>query len=430
MNNPPITGNADLDSYLYNLHMYNINDTSTGYSSNTSTGEITDSAGNVVGYLYQFLNIKYADDTIGTNISNSPTNRLYYGVRNSTSSTESTNPADYTWYAVSGGFGTTKFLYYSVLGGRQIKFDVNTAPFDYHWLLDSGASINLDIVVPPLTITSTEIASDAITELKLAADAVTAAKLNVAAIDGITGNLVANSVGTTQITDDAIISSKITANAITAGKIAANAVTAVKIDASAVTTDKLAANAVTSAKVTTGELITLSAQIANGIITTAKIGDAQITNAKIGDTIQSSNFVSGSTGWQILKNGSAEFNDVVISRQLLYDSGTFTGLVNTTNNNTLSDKATFYIETNTASSAWAGTDTTFLALISLSNATVNANSGDVTSQPQNVQWGASALVVPITRWSGNARIFLKVSVYTRLVNYVSADWNWYLYKVT
>ena len=45
------------------------------------------------------------------------------------------------------------------------------------------------------------------------------------------------------------------------------------------------------------------------VIDTAAIGDGTITNAKIGSVIQSTNYSAGSAGWNINKNGSAEFND-------------------------------------------------------------------------------------------------------------------------
>jgi hypothetical protein len=225
---------------------------------------------------------------------------------------------------------------------------------------------------------------------------------------------------------------------ITSGYINAARINTASIANASISTAQIASATITAAQIASGYIDAArinTASIANATISTAQIASAtitaaQITTGTVGGDIASSGFSSGSSGWKIYQNGNAEFNGVVLSRQLLHDSGTFSGLVNTTNNNTLADKATFYIETNTASSAWSGTSTTFLALISLTNATVSANVTDVTNQPGNIQWGASALVVPITRWSGDARIFLKVSVYTRLVNYVSGDWNWYLYKVT
>jgi len=196
---PPYTGNAELDAFLYDIHLGGIegSGTGSGFVVDSVTGTIKDDQGNVVGYLYQFIHIKYADSNTGLNISNSPTNRSFYGVHNSTNGTEDTvNPSDFTWYEVPFGFSTTRFLYYQVLGGRQIKFTVETAPPDYRWLVDSGAAVNLDILVPTKTISSNELLDAAVTELKIANAAVTSAKTNIAAISAATGNLVANSVGT------------------------------------------------------------------------------------------------------------------------------------------------------------------------------------------------------------------------------------------
>lgn len=53
-------------------------------------------------------------------------------------------------------------------------------------------------------------------------------------------------------------------------------------------------------------------------ITDAFIQDGSITNAKIGNYIQSNNFVAGSTGWRIDKNGNAELHG-----KLYADSGNF-----------------------------------------------------------------------------------------------------------
>ena len=115
-------------------------------SSNVSNGQITSPTGVITGYLYKYLAVKYADSFDGTlNFSNSPTGRGYYGIRNSNSSTESTNPADYVWNQVTGGFGTTKFLYYLTTGGRQIQIQIATAVPNPGWILDSGSAIDLDI---------------------------------------------------------------------------------------------------------------------------------------------------------------------------------------------------------------------------------------------------------------------------------------------
>jgi len=116
-------------------------------SANQGTGQITDPNGNVIGYLYQYMDIKYAQSYDGSvGFSDSPTNATYFGLRNNNSSVESTNPADYIWYQAAGGFGTTKYLWYQTTGGRQIQFDVSTLAPDVGWVKDNGSAINLDVV--------------------------------------------------------------------------------------------------------------------------------------------------------------------------------------------------------------------------------------------------------------------------------------------
>jgi hypothetical protein len=91
--------------------------------------------------------IKYADSFDGSvNFSNVPTNRQYFGIRNNSDAAESSNPVDYIWTQATGGFGVTKFLWFICTGGRQIQFAVATAAPDAGWLIDPGASIDLDVV--------------------------------------------------------------------------------------------------------------------------------------------------------------------------------------------------------------------------------------------------------------------------------------------
>ena len=116
-------------------------------SADPNNGQISGPSGVVIAYLYQYIAVKYADSFDGTlNFSNSPTGRTYYGLRNTNSSVESTNPADYIWFLAAGGFGTTKFLFYQTNGGRQINFFVGTAAPNSTYLQESGSSIDLDVV--------------------------------------------------------------------------------------------------------------------------------------------------------------------------------------------------------------------------------------------------------------------------------------------
>jgi len=116
-------------------------------SADPNTGQVIGPTGQVSGYLYKYMAVKYADSFDGSvDFSNSPTNRLYFGLRNNNDPAESSNPADYIWYEAAGGFGVTKSLWYVSTGGRQIQFEVSVTAPDAGWLVDPGSSIDLDVV--------------------------------------------------------------------------------------------------------------------------------------------------------------------------------------------------------------------------------------------------------------------------------------------
>jgi len=126
---------------------YLLSNFSTGVTSDPKTGEVKGPTGNILSYLYKYMGIKYADSFDGSvNFSNLPTNRLYFGLRNNNDAAESSNYTDYIWNKVTGGFGTNKFLFYVSTGGRQIQFAVSQYAPDTGWLVDPGASIDLDVV--------------------------------------------------------------------------------------------------------------------------------------------------------------------------------------------------------------------------------------------------------------------------------------------
>nr|CAK6605316.1 central tail fiber J [Klebsiella phage vB_Kpn_K6PH25C3] len=62
----------------------------------------------------------------------------------------------------------------------------------------------------------------------------------------------------------------------------------------------------------------------------ALIQDGSITNAKIGNVIQSNNYIPGSKGWSIDKNGNAEFSGVTVRGHIEADSGSFHGTIDAT----------------------------------------------------------------------------------------------------
>jgi hypothetical protein len=125
---------------------YLLNNFGSNISINVGTGSVAGPTGNI-SYLYQYLDIKYAQSFDGSvGFSNVPTGATYFGIRNSDSPTESTNPSDYLWEQVTGGFGTTKFVYYSTGGGRTISLQVATTSPGAAWQIDPGTAINLDVV--------------------------------------------------------------------------------------------------------------------------------------------------------------------------------------------------------------------------------------------------------------------------------------------
>ena len=135
---PPYTGNNELDSYLAQLQF------EVGVSASSGTGApVYNGVGTVNGYIYQYIHVKYADDAVGTGLSNSPTNKSYLGLFNTDSSLESTNPADYTWLQVTGGFGLTKFFFYRVANGRLLDYVIDTVTPGSGFVQDTGAAIDL-----------------------------------------------------------------------------------------------------------------------------------------------------------------------------------------------------------------------------------------------------------------------------------------------
>lgn len=77
--------------------------------------------------------------------------------------------------------------------------------------------------------------------------------------------------------------------------------------------------------VSNGAMYVKEAFIKNASIGTAKIADAAITMAKIVNEIKSSNYVAGSNGWRITKDGASEFNNVVVRGEIHANKGKFSG---------------------------------------------------------------------------------------------------------
>ena len=118
----------------------------------TVTGVVAGPTG-AFAYYYKYIAVKYADSYDGSvGFSNSPTNKGYYGIRNTNSNVESTNPDDYIWTKVTGGFGTTNFLWYITYGGRQIAFQISATAPSVYYVQDPGTAIDLDAITATTTL--------------------------------------------------------------------------------------------------------------------------------------------------------------------------------------------------------------------------------------------------------------------------------------
>lgn len=108
--------------------------------------------------------IKYADDSIGTGLSDSPVNKLFIGIAvNKTSATESTTASDYTWSQIKGNDGSPTYTWvkyaddaigtglsntptgksYIGLAVNKTSTTESTSAGDYEWILikgDTGAT--------------------------------------------------------------------------------------------------------------------------------------------------------------------------------------------------------------------------------------------------------------------------------------------------
>lgn len=178
----------------------------------------------------------------------------------------------------------------------------------------------------------------------------------------------------------------------------------------------------------------------NTYIRSAMIQDASITNAKMTGPIYSDNFVSGSSGWRVTRDGSAEFNDVTIRRQLAVASGSISvgdfdvGAGNTgegsdsgSNQSWMTASKTIFLRSSgVAISAWGGAKKTYIATAGMTGG-VKAR----LARDPDVYWGWDARVLPATRWTGDQSLRVVFTFWSRNVSSVSdCVINWKIYEVS
>jgi hypothetical protein len=309
---------------------------------NTTTGEVVkyNTGGNVYGYLYQYINLRYANNATGSSgFSTVPTNSNYFGVYNSVTSTASLNPTDYSWNQVAGGFGTTKTIYYSSLGGRQVLFAAASSPPSSNYVVSTAnVAIDLDVVttaagtpgergpipmgyvittadptsvssatltgwfsssrtnsVPPIGTGLTPVAGDTAyfaypTTGVSETYTFNGSAWNTAVGQVVSGNtiatntapgnvVIANTLPATAVVYQSLTNDQIATNTIIARNIATNTITGNKIVSNTITGDLIAANTITATNIQTNTIT--ANQIAADTITAGQIAANTITATQI-----------------------------------------------------------------------------------------------------------------------------------------------------
>jgi len=107
-----------------------------GKSSYSSASDLVQWRPTTLQYTQEYVVIAYANDVNGTGLSFSPTNKTYFGLYNSNSTTAPTDPTLYKWFSVSltssgayTDFGTTRFIAYINRGSRLFSFNVDTQTY-------------------------------------------------------------------------------------------------------------------------------------------------------------------------------------------------------------------------------------------------------------------------------------------------------------
>jgi hypothetical protein len=354
---------------------------------NTTTGVVSQSGNSTVfGYLYQYVNLRYSNNAVGTDgFSTTSNNFSYFGVFNSTGPTPSSNPASYQWYEVDPPFdtATSRTLYYSAIGGRQIQWAAASSPPSSNYVLTvANVAIDLDVVTtaagtpgergpvvmagvittgdpnPPTTSATltgwfeasrdnltapigtglTPVVGDTASFTWAAGAGQPQAAyeyngsiwipVNGQVISGnvivrgtIAGNaMIANTITATQIAAGTITATQIAANTITAGQIAANTITGNNIAANTITGNNIAAGTITTNNFTANTI--QGNIIAAGTITATQLA----ANAITANTVISTGAVlnnNASLGfWLDGPSGNARFgNSISIGNQLTVGSG-------------------------------------------------------------------------------------------------------------
>ena len=296
---------------------------------NTTTGVVSQS-GNATpfAYLYQYVNLRYSNNATGSaGFDTNSNNFSYFGVFNSSSSTPSNNPASYQWFEVDPPFdtATSRTLYYSAIGGRQIQWAAASSPPNSNYVITvANVAIDLDVV-------TTAVGTPGERGPVVMAGVIATADPNTATAATLTGwfeasrsaNTAPIGTGLTPVVGDTasftwadgpgqpqaayefngsiwvpVNGQVVSGNVIVRGTIAGNAMIA-----NTITATQIAAGTITAAQIATGTIT--ATQIAANTITAGQIAAGTITGNRIAaGTITTDNFTANTIQGNIIAAGT------------------------------------------------------------------------------------------------------------------------------
>jgi acetyltransferase-like isoleucine patch superfamily enzyme len=315
---------------------------------NTTTGVVSQSGNaTVFGYLYQYVNLRYSNNATGTaGFDTNSNNYSYFGVHNSSIPTPSANPTAYQWYEVSPPFdsATSRTLYYSAIGGRQIQWAAASSPPNSGFQVTvANVAIDLDVVTTatgtpgergPLgmayvitTANPGNASSSTLTGWFEASRTANTPPIGTGLAPPVVGDtayftypttgqsstfsyngsvwnsvvgqvvsgdtLVANSVPGSSLSNDTITEGKIANATITGSKIAGNTITGNLITANTITGNNIQANTITGNRIATNTIT--GNLIVGNTITSDLIAASTITGDKIAGNTITGNLIQGNT---------------------------------------------------------------------------------------------------------------------------------------
>ena len=346
---------AALNYALSNLNTGNVsgNTTIPGnvlVANTTSNAISTYGSGTIIAYVNEFLNVRYANSGTGSSgFANSQANANYYGVFNTITSTNPgvSNPANYQWFQVTGGFGTTKTLYYLCNGGRQVQLSATTsAPSSGYLPTVNSVPIDLDVVttangtpgargaiamayvltpsdpntggntalstwfaasrtnlVPPIGTGLTPVSGDTADFLWPTTNASGTYTFDGAGWASAVGQVVAgNTIVNGTITGNTIANSTITGNNIIVGTVSGNVIIANTLAGNTVIANTLYGNAII-ANTIYGNAIIANTINGNSIIANTISGNSIIANSFTANSINGSSISAGSIAANTINGG-------------------------------------------------------------------------------------------------------------------------------